>query len=70
MNLTELTAPPAEYDFERLFDERRAFDWMQENWYVGPRTRAHGQRPSWGDVRPPSPAHSVLGRGGGGGYPP
>uniref|UniRef100_G3NJN4 Elongation of very long chain fatty acids protein 6 n=1 Tax=Gasterosteus aculeatus TaxID=69293 RepID=G3NJN4_GASAC len=32
MNATELTSPPSEYDFERHFDERRALEWMQENW--------------------------------------
>lgn len=34
MNESELSSPPAEYDFERRFDERRALEWMQENWYV------------------------------------
>ncbi|XP_032358141.1 elongation of very long chain fatty acids protein 6 [Etheostoma spectabile] len=32
MNASELNAPLAEYDFERIFDERRALEWMQENW--------------------------------------
>ncbi|TDG97748.1 hypothetical protein EPR50_G00210880 [Perca flavescens] len=32
MNASELNPPLAEYDFERLFDERRALEWMQENW--------------------------------------
>ncbi|XP_069016157.1 very long chain fatty acid elongase 6-like [Embiotoca jacksoni] len=31
MNATELS-PLEEYDFERRFDERRAMEWMQENW--------------------------------------
>ncbi|XP_034716653.1 elongation of very long chain fatty acids protein 6-like [Etheostoma cragini] len=31
MNASELNAPLAEYDFERIFDERRALEWMQEN---------------------------------------
>nr|XP_046232837.1 elongation of very long chain fatty acids protein 6-like [Scatophagus argus] len=32
MNESELSSPLAEYDFERRFDERRALEWMQENW--------------------------------------
>ncbi|XP_035516981.1 elongation of very long chain fatty acids protein 6-like [Morone saxatilis] len=32
MNESELSSPITEYDFERRFDERRALEWMQENW--------------------------------------
>ncbi|XP_039990498.1 elongation of very long chain fatty acids protein 6-like [Xiphias gladius] len=32
MNESELGSALAEYDFERRFDERRALEWMQENW--------------------------------------
>lgn len=33
MNETD-SVPLAEYEFERLFDEKVAFQWMEDNWWV------------------------------------